>query len=143
MICTPPDARGSILRDCNHLWRAPLHPTGTQGRIKAPFAGTICSTPFLKSLLFEHGREAHSNKCVEGVFCELRLNGVLGSLAQRCPAKLAEHVSDGRAELPTRSTFRWMPLHPSRDTIEGTLMEGGSKWARFCGTVRATTDEIG
>src|SRR5215213_10244694 len=21
VICTPPDARGSILRDCNHLWR--------------------------------------------------------------------------------------------------------------------------
>ena len=36
-----------------------------------------------------------------------------------------------------------MPLHPSRNTIEGTLMEGGSKWARLCGTVRATTDEIG
>src|SRR5215208_4352222 len=40
-----------------------------------------------------------------------------------------------------------MPLHPSRNTIEGTLMEGGSKWARFCGTDRATdratTDEIG
>jgi hypothetical protein len=24
----------------------------------APFAGTICSPPFLKPLLFEHGREA-------------------------------------------------------------------------------------
>src|SRR5215210_8825989 len=70
--------------------------------------------------------------------------GVLGSLARRCPAKLAEHVSDGpRRTLPTRSNFRWMPLHPSRNTIEGTLMEGGSKWARFCGTDRATTDEIG
>ena len=69
---------------------------------------------------------------------------VLGSLARRCPAKLAEHVSDGpRRTLPIRSTFRWMPLHPSRNTIEGTLMEGGSKWARFCGTVRATTDGIG
>src|ERR671921_471881 len=22
MICTPPEARGSILRECNHLWRA-------------------------------------------------------------------------------------------------------------------------
>src|SRR5215217_3024456 len=33
-------------------------PTGRQGRIKAPFAGTICATPFLKLLLFEHGREA-------------------------------------------------------------------------------------
>jgi hypothetical protein len=34
-----------------------LHPTGRQGQIKAPFAGTTCSTPFLKPLLFEHGRE--------------------------------------------------------------------------------------
>src|SRR5215212_912284 len=57
VICTPPEARGSILRDCNHLWRVG-HATEIQGRIKAPFAGTICSTPFLKSLLFEHGREA-------------------------------------------------------------------------------------
>jgi hypothetical protein len=37
-----------------------LHPTGRQGQIKAPFAGTIYSTPFLKPLLFEHWREAHS-----------------------------------------------------------------------------------
>src|SRR5215208_7784865 len=57
VMCTPPEARGSILRDCFHLWRVG-HPTGRQGRIKAPFAGTICSTPFLKPLLFEHGREA-------------------------------------------------------------------------------------
>ena len=34
-----------------------------------------------------------------------------------------------------------MPLHPSRNIIEGTLMEGGSKWTRFCGTDRATTDD--
>jgi hypothetical protein len=34
------------------------HPTGRQGQIKAPFAGTICSPFFLKPLLFEHGREA-------------------------------------------------------------------------------------
>src|SRR5215211_1945379 len=54
-----------------------LAPTGRQGRIKAPFAGTICSTSFLKLLLFEHGREAHPTKCVEGEFCELRIDGVL------------------------------------------------------------------
>src|SRR5215211_3111692 len=56
VICTPPDARGYILRDCNHLWRVRLSHRGT-GRIKAPFAGTICSTSFLKPPLFEHGRE--------------------------------------------------------------------------------------
>jgi hypothetical protein len=55
VMCTPPEARGSILRDCFHLWRVG-HPTGREGRIKAPFAGTTCSTSFLKPLLFEHGR---------------------------------------------------------------------------------------
>ena len=79
MICTPPEARGFILRDCNHLWRVSGHPTGTQAQIRAPFAGTICSTSFLKPHLFEHWREAHSPECVEVEFCELRLNGVLGS----------------------------------------------------------------
>src|SRR5918994_152034 len=58
VICTPPDARGSILRDCNHLWRVRATPHRDTGRIKAPFAGTICSTSFLKTLLFEHGRGA-------------------------------------------------------------------------------------
>jgi hypothetical protein len=72
VTCTPPEARGSILRDCNHLWRVG-HPTGRQARIKAPFAGRICSTPFLQPLLFEHGREAHSPKCVEGEFSEVRM----------------------------------------------------------------------
>src|SRR5919112_28868 len=56
VICTPPEARGSILRDCNPLWRSRL-PHSDTGRIKAPFAGTICSTSFSKLLLFEHGRE--------------------------------------------------------------------------------------
>src|SRR5215207_7407487 len=62
-----------------------IHPKGLQsplegrtphretGRIKAPFAGTICSTSFLKLLLFEHGREAHSPECVEGKFSEVEL----------------------------------------------------------------------
>src|SRR5918992_2448457 len=64
--------------------------------------------------------------------------------ARRCPAKLAEHVSDGpRRTLPTRSTFWRMFLHSARITIQGNPIEGGSKWARFRGTVRATTDVIG
>jgi hypothetical protein len=78
VICIPPEARGSLLRDCNHLWRVG-HPTERQGRIKAPFAGTIYSTSFLKPLLFEHWREAHSTKCVDGVFCELRVYEALRS----------------------------------------------------------------
>jgi hypothetical protein len=41
------------------------------GRIKAPFAGTIYSTPFLKPLLFEHGREALSPECVEDEFSKV------------------------------------------------------------------------
>jgi Glyoxalase/Bleomycin resistance protein/Dioxygenase superfamily len=56
---------------------------------------------------------------------------VLGSLARRCPAlKLAEHVSDGpRRTLPTRSTFRWMPLYPvSQYYRQGKPMEGESRW---------------
>src|SRR5215218_9092790 len=56
VICTPPDAQGSILRDCNYLWRT-YNPPQREGRIKAPFAATTCSTPFLKPLLFEHVRE--------------------------------------------------------------------------------------
>ena len=32
----------------------------------------------LKASLFEHGREDHSTECVEGVFYEIRLNGILG-----------------------------------------------------------------
>jgi hypothetical protein len=52
VICIPSDARGSILRDCNHLWRGGfLKDTGAQ--IKAAFAGIICSAPFLKPLPFE------------------------------------------------------------------------------------------
>jgi hypothetical protein len=51
------------------------HPRGRQGEIKALFAGTICSAPFLKSFLFEHGREADSTNCVEGAFSEVDLRG--------------------------------------------------------------------
>src|SRR5215217_6072791 len=49
VICTPPDARGSLLRDCDHLWRVPGHPTETQGRIKAPFAGKMLG-PFSRAI---------------------------------------------------------------------------------------------
>jgi hypothetical protein len=57
---------------------------GAQEQIKAAFAGTICSTPFLKPFLFEHGREAHSPEFVEVEFSEvgLPLYGVLGSCAR-------------------------------------------------------------
>src|ERR671916_1832269 len=78
------------------------------------------------------------------LFTHLPVRSVLGSLARRCPAKLAEHVSDGpRRTLPTRSTFWRMFLHSARITIQGNPIEGGSKWARFRGTDRATTDVIG
>jgi hypothetical protein len=82
--------------------------------------------------------------CVEGLFCELRVDGVLGSLTRRCPAKLAGHVSDGpRRTLLTRATFRWVFLHSARITFQGNPIERGSKWTRFCGTDRVTLDEIG
>src|SRR5215212_6040264 len=45
VICTPPDARGSILRDCNHLWRVRSH--GETGVNK----GSICRYNMLGSLL--------------------------------------------------------------------------------------------
>src|SRR5215216_4712948 len=78
------------------------------------------------------------------VFTQVRIRRVLGSLARRCPAKLAEHVSDGpRRTLPTRATFWWVFLHSARITIQDNPLEGGSKWSRFCGTVRAMIDEIG
>ena len=51
MICTPPEARGSILRDCNHLWR---QATPQRHRAnKGPICRKRCSTSFLKPLLFE------------------------------------------------------------------------------------------
>src|SRR5215208_7109341 len=68
-----------------------VRPTGRQGRIKAPFAGTICSTPFLKLLLFEHGREALNR---------LRGRGILRSWAlqsrrhQRSGAPVAPQNSE-------------------------------------------------
>src|SRR5215203_3044596 len=75
---------------------------------------------------------------------EVRIHGVLGSLARRGSAKLAEHVSDRpRRTLPTRATFWWVFLHSARITIHNNPIEGGSKWSRFCGTVRATIDVIG
>jgi hypothetical protein len=46
VICTPPEARGSILRDCNHLWRVgPPH--GETGASK----GSLCRYNMLYSLL--------------------------------------------------------------------------------------------
>jgi hypothetical protein len=47
---------------------------GAQEQIKAAFAGTICSTPFLKPFLFEHGREAYSPEFVEGEFSEVHFH---------------------------------------------------------------------
>jgi hypothetical protein len=45
VICTLPEARGSLLRDCNHLWRrAPHRDTG-------PYKGPICRYDMLDFLL--------------------------------------------------------------------------------------------
>ena len=52
MICTPPDVRGSILRDCNHLWRVGATPQGHRAN-----KGSICRYNMLdffsRPLLFE------------------------------------------------------------------------------------------
>ena len=77
------------------------------------------------------------------VFTQLRVRRVLGSLARRCPAKLTEHVSDGPRRTPPSIYVSVVVSTRPRITIQGNPIEGGSKWARFCGTVRATTDEIG
>src|ERR687896_432793 len=45
VICTPPEARGSILRDCNHLWKA-----RTPQRHRAN-KGSICRYNMLDFLL--------------------------------------------------------------------------------------------
>src|SRR5215208_3317465 len=47
VICTPPDARGSILRNCNHLWRVPAAPHRDTGANK----GSICRNDILDFLL--------------------------------------------------------------------------------------------
>src|SRR5215208_915224 len=46
VICTPPDAQGSILRDCNYLWRVrtPHRETGAD-------KGSICRYNMLDALL--------------------------------------------------------------------------------------------
>src|SRR5215204_3010994 len=45
MTCTPPEARGSILRDCNHLWRVrPHRDTGAN-------KGSICRYSMLDFLV--------------------------------------------------------------------------------------------
>jgi hypothetical protein len=56
VICTLPEARGSILRDCNHLWRVGHH-TETQGHIKTPFAGKML-TPFSMAISSSSTRAA-------------------------------------------------------------------------------------
>jgi hypothetical protein len=99
-----------------------LPPQRDTGRIKAPFAGTICSPPFSKILLFEHGREAHSTKCVEGEFCELRLNGVLGSslssgAARRRLRVRHEALEDGVADAPLEAPQRLFAGFAFRDLL--------------------------
>src|ERR687897_381950 len=53
--------------------------------------GSICGynmlDPFLRPLLFEHWREAHSPDCVEGKFSELRRAGVLGGRLPNRPRR--------------------------------------------------------
>src|SRR5919107_5720710 len=46
VICTPPDARGSILRECNHLWRSQAIPQRHRAN-----KGSICRYIMLDFLL--------------------------------------------------------------------------------------------
>jgi hypothetical protein len=47
VICTPPEARGSLLRDCNHLWRV----GGALHRETGANKGSICRYNMLDSVL--------------------------------------------------------------------------------------------
>ena len=58
VVYTPPEARGSILRDCNHLWRSgPRRGTGAQIRLRLQeeMLDILPEVP----LLFEHGSETY------------------------------------------------------------------------------------
>jgi hypothetical protein len=48
-------------------------PHGETGANSGSICRKRCSTSFLKPLFFEHGREAHSTKCVEGASQEISL----------------------------------------------------------------------
>ena len=77
VICTTPDARESLLRDCDHPWRV-RPPHGESGTNK----GSICrikARPTSQVLSSSSTGERPSTECVEGVFCELRVDGVLRS----------------------------------------------------------------
>ena len=89
------------------------------------------------------GRRVAAPAYLLPLFTEVLEVGVLGSLARRRQRSSRSTCRTDRAELyAPRSTFRWVFLHSARITIQGNPIEGGSKWARFCGTDRATTDEI-
>jgi hypothetical protein len=70
VISTPPEARGSILRACDHPLRVKL-PPGPR-RQKAPFAGKILDN-FLKASPLRARDEAHRIKGMEGHFSEVRM----------------------------------------------------------------------
>jgi len=76
VICTTPDARESLLRDCDHPWRV-RPPHGESGTNK----GSICrikARPTSQVLSSSSTGERPSTECVEGVFYENRLGGILG-----------------------------------------------------------------
>jgi len=55
VICTPQEARGSILRDCNHLWRVQNTPQRHRAN-KGSICGENAPSLLKASLLFEHGK---------------------------------------------------------------------------------------
>src|SRR5215203_5378538 len=70
LICTPPEARGFILRDCNHLWkvRPPHRDTGAN-------KGSICRYNMLDFLLKASPLRARER----GPFTRVRGRGFLRS----------------------------------------------------------------
>jgi hypothetical protein len=64
----------------------------------------------------------------ECVFSEVWPGGAQRSSRSTCRTDRAELYAP-------RSTFRGVFLHSARITIQGNPIEGGNKWARFCGSV--------
>ena len=109
VICTPPEARGSILRNCNHLWR--LRPPHRETRANK---GSICRYNMLDFLLKvsplrarERGPQPSAWKVNYPKYAELGVGGpllVLAPSARSGPRRFPPLGSPpGRSQVPPRT----------------------------------------